>query len=202
MRVFNDIDNVPYWNWQQANRKSDLRYLVYLDNYLDIDSIKLTDDVQAAYDKILSQYNDEIVKRPTASAYFDLDREILELDTERTLCLIALSQVEMFSDKPDLIGVSIDFLSELGYDIDFSVDVYAQCVNIKRSLDTLVTDILELEKAKNSKTVGESVTDEQLINAIEKYRKVAIDTKKISLLQFLTYENDYIKYIADASNKK
>lgn len=202
---YNSIDNIPYWNWVQVRRYDDLRYLYELDSYLNIDDYKVTDKIKYDFQTIESEYSQMMAQRPTGAQILGVSQYQLELEAERTLALMLLAQVDMFYDKPDFkchFDNCITDLDNLGYEINTNLDLAPQLLSIKSTLDSMITEIDELEKQKESMSKGAYISEEAVINQIEKYKNTTLDTKKISLLQFLEYERDYLKFLEDASNKK
>lgn len=199
MNYYNDLE-IPYWNLIQIRKKDDLRYLFELKSYLDLSKVKTDERHLKAFSNIMELYNDELLKREKAATLFELEKEIAQLQAERHICLLCMSQIKIFGKSDgykEVIDHAIEELDNLGYSYNGSVEA------LEGQIDSILNDIDDLELLKNqSSGKGTEQTTESMINAIEKYRKVALNIKEISTAQYLEYENDYINYVIQLKNKK
>ena len=200
MNYHKSIDTLPYWNFLQIRKHNDLRYLFALDNYLDLSKIKVNEDHLAAFDVIMTEYNNELIKREKGAYIFDIEKQIGELESERLIAQLCLSQIKIFKDKPEYKEVMqryIDELENLGYEYNGNLDA------LEGKIDSIINEIDDLEITRSSVfNNSDNATPERIINEIEKYRKVAIDITKVSVKQYLTYESDYIEYVSNLNKKK
>lgn len=201
MNFHKSIDTLPYGNFLQAREKGDIRYIFELESYLDLSKCKPNEEHLKAFSNIMEEYNDELLKRDRAKDLFEIEKEVGELNAERLLCQLYVSQIKIFwhvkDEYKELIDKCIADLSELGYDFNGNIEA------LEGQIDRLLNEIDDLELAKNNHSgSGKGATPEEMIDAIEQYRKIPIDINKTSVKQYITYENGYLKYLANLKNKK
>jgi len=199
MNYHKSIDTLPYYNFLQSRKEGDMRYIFELDSYLDLSKCKTDERHLKAYSDIMNEYNDELLKRERAAYLFDIEKGIAELQAERFLCQLLLSQIKIFKDREefkDIVDKCIYELDDLGYSYNGNLE------SLEGQIDSILNEIDDLELAKRDNSNAKGATSEEMIDAIEQYRKVSIDIKKISVRQYITYENGYLKYISSLKNKK
>jgi len=199
MNYHKSIDTLPYYNFLQSRKDGDIRYIFELDSYLDLSKCKTDERHLKAYSDIMNEYNDELLKRERASYLFDIEKSIAELQAERFLCQLYLSQIKIFKDKEDFKEIVYKCINEL-YDLGYSYN--GNIESLEGQIDSILNEIDDLELAKRDNSNAKGATSEEMIDAIEQHRKVSIDITKISVRQYLTYENGYLKYISSLKNKK
>lgn len=199
MNYHKSINTLPYWNFLQIRKYDDIRYLFELDSYLDLSKIKTNESHLKAFNNIMNEYNDMLLKRERASYLFEIDKQIAELEAERYVCLLCINKIIIFKDRKEYkeeVDNAIETLSELGYDYNGNINA------LQGKIDSILNEIDDLAISKKNTSNINSPSDEAMINYIEKYRKVPINIKQISVIQYLEYENDYLLYVVSMNNKK
>lgn len=199
MNYHKSIDTISRWNFVQARVHDDPRYILELDSYLNLDSIKIKEEWTKAYSDILEQYNNKLLERQEAASNFEYDKEIALLENEMFVCKCNFFIVKFFEGRQgfeDKVKAAIEDLSNYGYNYNGNIEA------LEGSIDSLlndIDDILLIKKQINGD--NKHVSEEQMVARIQKFLGLNIDTKQISVSQWLVYEDDYIKSVKDASNK-
>ena len=195
------IDTLPYWNFLQIRKHNDLRYLYHLDNYLDLSRVELNSKLLTVWNDIMTEYNDELIKRERGNYLFDLEKQIKELEAERFISQLYLSQILIYENDDrfkDIVDKYKNELSDIGYSYNGNIDA------TQGKIDSILNEIDSLQAAINStvSTSNNQSSPEKILNEIEKYRKVAIDIRIISVKQYIEYENDFIQYVSNLNKTK
>lgn len=194
------IDTLSYWNFLQVRKHNDLRYLFELPSYLNLSKANPGPEHLKAFEYIMEEYNDVILKREKASMLFEFEKEIGELQAEYHLCKLCLNQITIFEDEEkykDVVQKYINELSNRGKSYKGNLEA------TEGQIDSILNEIDELVIARNRLSgKSDDATAEQMIDALEKHRGGhQIDITKTTVRQFLTYETSFIEEIARRNKK-
>ena len=182
--VYNSIDTLPLWNFNEVQKSGDLRYLYKLNHY---------DTFSELSKKEIKEHNKNILidKKKNGGAICK------EVDLNEIFNIIFEEYFEASG------GIADDYKKIKMLEVKIQIMKCKRALTRDRSYNTFIS-IREDDLVRLKKNLITSTYDDQL-TSVEMFRKIEIDDKKMTVRKFCTYLkkfNDYNKQQKQIADKR
>mgnify|MGYP007069468574 CR=1 FL=1 len=198
---YKSIHTLPIYYYNKAVALKDVRYII---KNVDIDNLPTltVDQDMVLVDSlvnIVNQYNDEIGKRGTEAQIFRLKRTAKELETRYEAIKLRCFILNTFGwDKE-----CADKLKSFGYTVNKD-NCESEAEQVRKKAGKLLTDAKsKLKEAELlTPTQKNDVSFEDVVYAIETKRGIKMNTREISVSEWLSIENNFLKTVEYERNQR
>lgn len=192
LSYYNSIDNLPIGNFNKIGETGSLEWLIR-DDYRPVPQEVL----EAAYNKIITEYRDATQKMGKNSQILGVQKQIMVLKMKHDIIMMACSNLDvMFSDVD-----SEAILAKYGYKLDSNRSIAEQLHEIVHKSSNLKTQWMtkEVELSKLSQNEETQSTFEQYVERISDKKGYYVDPETTTVRRWLAIEMNLIE---DERNKK
>lgn len=189
MRLYQNCDELPKWNFDQIIKTSDLRYLIHGYEYGEANTPKEADVV---WDAILEEYHEKTSNNKTLQ-YFELLDDVDTLENRRYFGTVIIEQLvnRWFQMPKDIKKEYLQQLREFGFYIDERKSFSKEVQKIEKQLRVIDMKIETKRKAiidfEEKNYTNEGITTLELKVKIQKICKVQLDLKKVAVSEWLLW---------------
>lgn len=187
MRLYQNCDELPKWNFDQIQKTQDLRYLVWGYEY---GEIKIPDNAKEVWDAILNEYSEKTGNNKTVQ-YFELICDINELEDRVYYGSILLDQLikRGFSMGRDIRKQYVKQLHEFQFYLNEGKPFKTELERLDKQMKVVKMKLEQKNSAKqdfeekNFNSKGISTIDLKI--KIQRVCKIQLDLRKISVTEWL-----------------
>lgn len=192
LSYYNSIDNLPIGNFNKIGETGSLEWLIR-DDYRPVPPELL----EAAYNKIITEYRDATQKMGNNSQILGVQKQIMVLKMKHDIIMMACSNLDVMLSDVDSEAI----LAKYGYKLSDDRSIAEQLHEIAHKSSNLKTQWLtkEAELSKLSQSEDTKSTFEQYVERISDKKGYFVDPETTTVRRWLAIEMNLIE---DEQNKK
>lgn len=202
IRLYENCDQLPMWNFEQIRKHNDFRYLVY--GFEGWGDVEVPEDADSVWGDILNEYS-ELTKNNSTIQYFELYADVSDLETRHYFGAMLLKNIAERWEAMDAemqkgyINTLKDFRFYLNTSKPFDKELERLMRQLKAVKMKLEQSQAELEQFKDNRPDSDIVETKVKIQRII---QMPIDLKKTSVKEWLFIVEDAVKSSKPMKNGK